>query len=115
AIQRLRRLRAPKVGTERSSAPPGVCGAAHVLRLLHVSATVKAPVQAVHVQGRQRVTVGFEVAAPARVTGQCLRSEEHTSELQSRENLVCRLLLEKKNRNSKQTSTNRPPPRCCAR
>src|SRR5690606_41562298 len=28
-----------------------------------------------------------------------LRSEEHTSELQSRENLVCRLLLEKKNTN----------------
>src|SRR5690606_41658496 len=27
------------------------------------------------------------------------RSEEHTSELQSRENLVCRLLLEKKNTN----------------
>src|SRR5690606_41119480 len=27
------------------------------------------------------------------------RSEEHTSELQSRENLVCRLLLEKKKRN----------------
>src|SRR5690606_40806549 len=26
----------------------------------------------------------------------CARSEEHTSELQSRENLVCRLLLEKK-------------------
>src|SRR5690606_39592843 len=26
----------------------------------------------------------------------CPRSEEHTSELQSRENLVCRLLLEKK-------------------
>src|SRR5690606_42129788 len=28
------------------------------------------------------------------------RSEEHTSELQSRENLVCRLLLEKKKRKS---------------
>src|SRR5690606_39363187 len=27
---------------------------------------------------------------------ECGRSEEHTSELQSRENLVCRLLLEKK-------------------
>src|SRR5690606_41063544 len=27
-----------------------------------------------------------------------IRSEEHTSELQSRENLVCRLLLEKKNK-----------------
>ena len=26
------------------------------------------------------------------------RSEEHTSELQSRRNLVCRLLLEKKNK-----------------
>src|SRR5207302_4183908 len=35
------------------------------------------------------------------------RSEEHTSELQSRENLVCRLLLEKKkkttNNNDKKT------------
>src|SRR5438270_7621152 len=29
------------------------------------------------------------------------RSEEHTSELQSQSNLVCRLLLEKKNENSK--------------
>src|SRR5207302_10757665 len=29
------------------------------------------------------------------------RSEEHTSELQSRENLVCRLLLEKKNKKKK--------------
>src|SRR5690606_41868781 len=29
------------------------------------------------------------------VTLQQIRSEEHTSELQSRENLVCRLLLEK--------------------
>src|SRR5690606_41648912 len=30
--------------------------------------------------------------------GRPQRSEEHTSELQSRENIVCRLLLEKKNR-----------------
>src|SRR5438874_10739560 len=29
------------------------------------------------------------------------RSEEHTSELQSRRDLVCRLLLEKKKKNSK--------------
>src|SRR5690606_40144221 len=33
------------------------------------------------------------------------RSEEHTSELQSRENLVCRLLLEKKKIITKQSST----------
>src|SRR5271157_6275769 len=32
------------------------------------------------------------------------RSEEHTSELQSRPHLVCRLLLEKKKKNKKNTS-----------
>src|SRR5687768_18153060 len=37
-----------------------------------------------------------------------LRSEEHTSELQSRLHLVCRLLLEKKNKNkiNKHTTIN---------
>src|SRR5690606_39981026 len=43
---------------------------------------------------------GFPVrAAPTarRCPARPRRSEEHTSELQSRENLVCRLLLEKKN------------------
>src|SRR2546428_8660151 len=33
-----------------------------------------------------------------------LRSEEHTSELQSRSDLVCRLLLEKKKQNSNHDS-----------
>src|SRR5690606_39809881 len=33
------------------------------------------------------------------------RSEEHTSELQSRENLVCRLLLEKKKKKKKRKQT----------
>src|SRR5207237_5776052 len=33
------------------------------------------------------------------------RSEEHTSELQSHLNLVCRLLLEKKKKHSQRTST----------
>src|SRR5690606_40026866 len=36
------------------------------------------------------------VFAVKRLIGRRFRSEEHTSELQSRENLVCRLLLEKK-------------------
>src|SRR5256886_3927326 len=35
-------------------------------------------------------------AAKANITAPVLRSEEHTSELQSQSNLVCRLLLEKK-------------------
>src|SRR2546427_7435750 len=37
------------------------------------------------------------------------RSEEHTSELQSQSNLVCRLLLEKKNKRGLVTSTSPPP------
>src|SRR2546427_4311355 len=36
-----------------------------------------------------------------------LRSEEHTSELQSQSNLVCRLLLEKKKKKAKLNSTMR--------
>src|SRR5690606_39437365 len=35
------------------------------------------------------------------------RSEEHTSELQSRENLVCRLLLEKKKQTARSNICNR--------
>src|SRR5947207_7506445 len=35
-----------------------------------------------------------------------IRSEEHTSELQSHSDLVCRLLLEKKKRTTQPTSTN---------
>src|SRR5215475_10836503 len=40
--------------------------------------------------------------AIAALDGDTGRSEEHTSELQSRENLVCRLLLEKKKKKKKQ-------------
>src|SRR2546422_6352604 len=36
------------------------------------------------------------------------RSEEHTSELQSRLHLVCRLLLEKKKKKKKQNDKTRP-------
>src|SRR5690606_2067842 len=39
------------------------------------------------------------------VTGVSERSEEHTSELQSREKLVCRLLLEKKNNKTQEQTT----------
>src|SRR5690606_41986139 len=48
---------------------------------------------------RQRLFLRIPPFAPG-VPGSCPlpRSEEHTSELQSRENLVCRLLLEKKNK-----------------
>src|SRR2546430_4241716 len=44
------------------------------------------------------VVVRVQVGAP-------VRSEEHTSELQSQSNLVCRLLLEKKKTRSVQAGT----------
>src|SRR5206468_10337283 len=43
----------------------------------------------------------FEIAIGERYRQ---RSEEHTSELQSRSDLVCRLLLEKKNKASQKTT-----------
>src|SRR5690606_41816425 len=50
-----------------------------------------------NLSGGQRRAV--QAAIRAKKTEMSARSEEHTSELQSRENLVCRLLLEKKNIN----------------
>src|SRR5439155_27154002 len=52
-------------------------------------------------QGRPRGAHDLVIAATARASGRTVvprpgRSEEHTSELQSRGHLVCRLLLEKK-------------------
>src|SRR5438034_3893863 len=49
---------------------------------------------------------GFTMVRDRRVLLSCrwLRSEEHTSELQSHSDLVCRLLLEKKNTNNNTTT-----------
>src|ERR1041385_9326570 len=46
--------------------------------------------------------------------GKARRSEEHTSELQSRLHLVCRLLLEKKNTNQHTEHRSTPPPWLCS-
>src|SRR5438067_10616651 len=51
---------------------------------------------ALSIRNRAR-TKSAKIAAP-RIPLQFERSEEHTSELQSRFDLVCRLLLEKKNK-----------------
>src|SRR5437870_13873900 len=58
------------------------CGKVHPCRLPEVVAL------------RRRAVPSCRSAAQS--AGQCSRSEEHTSELQSRGHLVCRLLLEKK-------------------
>src|SRR5690242_21589893 len=44
----------------------------------------------------QRIGIGVRIDADVGARQPCARSEEHTSELQSHVNLVCRLLLEKK-------------------
>src|SRR5436309_9683515 len=45
---------------------------------------------------RQQPRLDRRIGGVERLDVAAARSEEHTSELQSRENLVCRLLLEKK-------------------
>src|SRR5690606_41545820 len=55
----------------------------------------RAPPEATAITPQQR-RAAFGSRSASRLCGWFRRSEEHTSELQSRENLVCRLLLEKK-------------------
>src|SRR2546427_5325469 len=69
-------------GAQEPARPPaGRCGALQEILL-----------RAAPLAGRALDTRGARCAAHAL----CTRSEEHTSELQSQSNLVCRLLLEKK-------------------
>src|SRR5690606_42012372 len=49
------------------------------------------------------ITASSRAPSASRSASSMVRSEEHTSELQSRENLVCRLLLEKKKKTKKTT------------
>src|SRR5256886_9932085 len=62
--------------------------------------------------GDQRHAERVETARQVKQAGlvgdaeQRTRSEEHTSELQSQSNLVCRLLLEKKNQSTRSSTRN---------
>src|SRR3954464_1271756 len=47
---------------------------------------------------------------PSSAVQTCARSEEHTSELQSHDNLVCRLLLEKNDDDADVAPPPQPPP-----
>src|SRR3712207_7118343 len=72
--------------------PVGRADVQHAVDQLHVDARVRAADGAELVG--ERLGVGRGPADHLADLG--LRSEEHTSELQSRQYLVCRLLLEKK-------------------
>src|SRR5690554_6282561 len=54
---------------------------------------------------REIMSACLALEEPLRVAYLGPRSEEHTSELQSRPHLVCRLLLEKKKKKNKNTDT----------
>src|SRR5690606_40325637 len=85
-----------------SSPLPRLRGRVGVGAAPHSNTTCAAARRTAHCPGRGPATAGrcalFATVAhvgPGAALA-WLRSEEHTSELQSRENLVCRLLLEKK-------------------
>src|SRR5216683_5166752 len=59
---------------------------AEVARKIDLGAAIRLGASEANAGGRQRTAILADV---------CERSEEHTSELQSRSDLVCRLLLEK--------------------
>src|SRR3712207_8492132 len=71
----------------------------------HAACRCRRPVRA-----RHPILAGAAAAFPEPPGGDhrplLRRSEEHTSELQSRQYLVCRLLLEKKKKKTKYASTN---------
>src|SRR5438445_9623773 len=69
-------------------------------------ATSAASPSGARMYSRRSGTGGRRSRLPLATSTRCLsavRSEEHTSELQSRQYLVCRLLLEKKKNKTKQT------------
>src|SRR5438046_4921759 len=82
-----------------------------LFRSQHERKGVRGPIFVVvgAVLGRRAVVVGARrLEQPVELAGRDVlgpRSEEHTSELQSLTNLVCRLLLEKKKKNKTQQTS----------
>src|SRR5690606_40214743 len=96
---RTRRVCRVMDATSRSASQPALaCQRADELarETLHLSAEAVQPVREVVVRDRRRDRRNETARRRDQRLGDTGRSEEHTSELQSRENLVCRLLLEKK-------------------
>src|SRR2546422_5605475 len=73
----------------------------------------RSPVDEIHLEMASRefaeIEVVHEIVERGIDAAVGIRSEEHTSELQSRLHLVCRLLLEKKKKKKKMIITKRRP------
>src|SRR5215216_6898666 len=92
--------RARRSGTRRSSAPSPTTDQSTTPSRLLSAAPGRSPGASGCGSG---VTPGSRGWAPPTITAPCSpRSEEHTSELQSPDHLVCRLLLEKKKKKPNQ-------------
>src|SRR3712207_7869519 len=76
--------------------PARAYGADH--RVNHVAAALRAEEARAPLRDREILAVALGLLAGVDIDDVPARSEEHTSELQSRQYLVCRLLLEKKNK-----------------
>src|SRR5688500_19691963 len=86
---------------------PAECSTLSLHDALPISASISHP-HVVYVFGSAEIN-GLPTIVMERVGGGTLhdnRSEEHTSELQSPCNLVCRLLLEKKKKQKKEDQKN---------
>src|SRR5690606_42151643 len=81
----------------RSSRCPGFRRKNVTVRWAVMAAPLTSPVDPSTPLGTSTATTRALPLLSTCATSAAMRSEEHTSELQSREKLVCRLLLEKKN------------------
>src|SRR5690606_33345987 len=84
----------PALEVPTATDPVGIDEPAEVSGTVEEGAELTADGDPVEVDDEGRFTLSFDRPPAGPITLE--RSEEHTSELQSRENLVCRLLLEKK-------------------
>src|SRR2546422_6168597 len=84
-----------------------------LFRSRYLDATTVTPLHKAQV-GQEATCVGRVVSTGVLPTrkGLRVRSEEHTSELQSRLHLVCRLLLEKKKQKDRGTAVSVSASRC---
>src|SRR5438132_8387047 len=74
--------------------------------VMEVGTVIKVGDGIAEIHGLEKVMAGELLEFPHEVRGLALnRSEEHTSELQSHSDLVCRLLLEKKKKKNNKTKT----------
>src|SRR5690625_5444008 len=70
----------------------------HGLSILLMMMEQKRFLQPIQLMTGERFCPNYFPLRISEISESCPRSEEHTSELQSRGHLVCRLLLEKKNK-----------------